>query len=209
MRYKQLPLGEMQTNAYVLETNDQQCIVIDPGAEWDQIVAYLEENHLEPLAILLTHAHFDHIGAIDELRARYQIPVYCHENEQDWLLDPEKNSSYLGSLPITVKPADHLFTKGETLRLGSFLLEIIETPGHSPGSVSIYCKEMQAVFSGDTLFRLSIGRADFYGGNHAQLLASIKEKLLKLPEDTVVLPGHGIASTIGYEQANNPFLQRA
>ncbi len=208
MKTNCLPLGDMQTNAYILEADDLRCIIIDPGAEPEKVSAYLTENQLRPLAILLTHTHFDHIGAVDQLRETYQIPMLCHENEQDWLGDPVKNSSHLGRTLITVKPADRFFTKEETLEMGPFQLAIIETPGHSPGGVSFYCKEIQTVFSGDTLFLRSIGRSDFYGGDHLALVKSNKEKLLKLPSDTIVLPGHGSATTIGDEQANNPFLQR-
>ncbi|UOY94011.1 MBL fold metallo-hydrolase [Ectobacillus sp. JY-23] len=207
MKWRQLPLGPLQTNAYILHNEQGQCIVFDPGSEGKRLITYLRKHHLHPLAILLTHAHFDHIGAVDEVRNAFSIPVYVHEAEQDWLADTTLNgSSYFGQGSITAKAADCVITEESTLQIGDFTFEVLETPGHSPGSVSYYCKEAGVVFSGDVLFQMSIGRTDLRGGSFHELVLSIEEKLFTLPDDTVVMCGHGPETTIGFEKEHNPFL---
>jgi hydroxyacylglutathione hydrolase len=207
MEWKQIPLGPLQTNCYILWNDRNKCLIIDPGAEGEKLVNWLNENNLEPLAILLTHAHFDHIGAVDTVRDTYNIPVYIHEKESDWLTDPGLNGSGLfGMGNIQTRPADTVFTSKKTVTIDDFTLELFETPGHSPGSLSYYVQSEGIVFAGDTLFMGSIGRSDLPGGNHEQLLSSIHDHLLTLPEDTKVLPGHGPTTTVGNEMDGNPFL---
>jgi hydroxyacylglutathione hydrolase len=207
MKWTQIPLGIMQTNCYIAEENGS-CLIIDPGNEGNKLISWLSENNLKPLAILLTHAHFDHIGAVDEVREFFQIPVYVHVKEKDWLSDPTLNGSeqFRMARPVQAKPAEFVFTKEEEFKLGSFEFMILETPGHSPGSVSFYFEHEGAVISGDALFNGSIGRTDLREGNHTQLLNSIHEKLLTLPEETIVMPGHGPTTTVGDEMDHNPFL---
>ncbi|MFD2681229.1 MBL fold metallo-hydrolase [Bacillus seohaeanensis] len=208
MNWERIPLGALQTNCYVVWNEKNQCLVIDPGEEGEKIISFLKDKQLKPLAILLTHAHFDHIGAVDVLRERYSIPLYVHEKEAKWLLDPALNGSQLFMMGemIRLKPADYVLTSEDTLQIENFSLELFATPGHSPGSISFYIKEMNAVIAGDTLFMGSIGRTDLPGGNHKELLASIHDNLLVLPEETAVLPGHGPETTIGNEMDSNPFL---
>ncbi|WP_028399204.1 MBL fold metallo-hydrolase [Ectobacillus panaciterrae] len=208
MKWTQLPLGPLQTNAYILHNEKQECIIFDPGNEGEKLISHLQQHGLQPLAVLLTHAHFDHIGAVDDVRETYSIPVYVHTEEQDWLQDASLNGSALFMMgrSITAKPADELIEKEGTLSIGSFTFEVFETPGHSPGSVSYYSKEAAAVFSGDVLFQMSIGRTDLPGGSFNELIMSIEEKLFTLPDETAVLCGHGPETTIGFEKANNPFL---
>ncbi|GAE36303.1 hydroxyacylglutathione hydrolase [Halalkalibacter akibai JCM 9157] len=193
MKWTQLPLGPLQTNAYVLENDKKEAIIIDPGSEGPALVNWLQEQALHPLAILLTHAHFDHIGAVDDVRSKFNCPVYIHSKEQDWLTDGDKNGSsrFLGTDAITAQPAEHIIKKEGALIVGSFHFTVFETPGHSPGSVSYYIEEHSIVFSGDALFAQSIGRTDLPGGHHDQLLESIHEKLMTLPEETIVACGHG------------------
>ena len=150
---------------------------------------------------MLTHAHYDHIGAIDTIREEYHIPVYLHENEKDWLSSPALN---LGN--VSVKEADELITGEQELTIGSFTFQIYETPGHSPGSISLYFKDDNIVCSGDVLFKGSIGRSDLPNCNPEHLMKSIHDKLLPLPENTTVLCGHGPVTTIGNEMESNPFL---
>lgn len=207
MKYKQIPLGPLQTNAYVLFNDQKEAVIFDPGGEGKRLNNWLKEEGLKPLAILLTHAHFDHIGAVDDVRNEWKIPVYIHKQEQDWLGDPGKNGSafFIGN-QVVIKDADHLITEEGTLTIGPFSFEILETPGHSPGSVSYYFKELSVVFSGDALFMGSIGRTDLLGGNYQQLMQSIHKKLLELPEETTVACGHGPITTIEQEMNTNPFL---
>lgn len=207
MNFKQIPLGPLQTNCYLLYNEDKQCIVIDPGAQSEDLIHLMEQEGLKPLAVCLTHAHFDHIGAVEDVRSHWGIPVYIHENEKEWLINPTLNGSARHPMePISGKPADHHLQKEGTLEIGPFKMEILETPGHSPGSVSYHIKEIETVFSGDALFNGGIGRTDLLGGDHATLIDSIHNKLLSLPGHTVVLPGHGFSTSVENEKASNPYL---
>ena len=208
MNWYPLPLGPLQTNCYILSEKDSSCLIIDPGEEPEKIIQYISGKKLKPKAILLTHAHFDHIGAVDPIREKYSLPVYIHRKEAKWLSDPALNGSqsFLGGQMIIAKSADHLISAEQEMEIGGFLFKIFETPGHSPGSVSFYFEKAGLIASGDTLFQSSIGRTDLRGGNESELLKNIHEKLLILPEDTIVLPGHGPATTIGQEMDSNPFL---
>lgn len=208
MKWSQIPLGVLQTNCYIVENPDKSCLIFDPGSEGKKLIKWLTKRELKPIAILLTHAHFDHIGAVDEVRDYYQIPVYIHIEEEDWLPDPTLNGSkfFMMQELIKVKKADYIINNEETMKIGNFEFSVFETPGHSPGSVSYYFEQNGFVVSGDALFKSSIGRTDLPGGNHKQLIKSIHEKLLFLPEETEVLCGHGPITTIGEEMDSNPFL---
>lgn len=208
MNVYQLPLGPLQTNCYIVSNDVKEAVIFDPGEEADIIFNVIEENKLKPLAILLTHAHFDHIGAVDEVRDEYNIPVYIHKYEADWLTDGQKNGSaaFLRNQSIFAREADHVIEKEGKMEFGQFTFSVFETPGHSPGSISFYNKELRTVFSGDALFQRSIGRTDLIGGDHELLIKSIKSKLLSLPDDVVVCSGHGPTTIIGDEKKHNPFF---
>ncbi|GIN55774.1 MBL fold metallo-hydrolase [Lederbergia ruris] len=206
MKWIQIPLGPLQTNCYLLVNDNKECIIFDPGSQGEELNHYLEEQQLKPLAILLTHAHFDHIGAVDHVKRQWKLPVYLHELEGEWLSNPSLNGSGRFGEDITAQPAEHLITEEGELKIGAFSFELFHTPGHSPGSLSYYIKEVQAVVAGDTLFAGGIGRTDLPGGSHSQLLLSIQNKLLTMPEETKVFPGHGPTTTIRDEKRENPFL---
>ncbi|KMM63331.1 hypothetical protein ACH95_01875 [Bacillus glycinifermentans] len=207
MKWRRMPLGPIQTNAYILANDDGACLIFDPGGEAGKLNAYIKEHHLKPLAVLLTHAHFDHIGAVDKVRKEWDIPVYVHKNEAEWLTDPSLNgSSLLTGQAVTAEKADRLIDKEHELKIGPFKLQVLFTPGHSPGSVSYYAEEEKLIISGDVLFKGSIGRTDLPGGSHDVLMDSIHKKLLTLPEETLVLSGHGPETDLLTEQEQNPFI---
>ncbi|HEX6923661.1 MAG TPA: MBL fold metallo-hydrolase [Bacillales bacterium] len=209
MQWTQLPLGAVQANAYIIENENGEAVIIDPGGEAERLISYIESKSLKPTAVLLTHAHFDHIGAVDEVRNHWSIPVYLHGAEKDWLQDPQKNGSAFFPAAdggTIVKPADEIIEREGSLHVGPFTFEVLETPGHSPGSVSFYNRDSGIVFSGDALFAGSIGRTDLYAGDHGELIESIENKLLPLPDKTIVAPGHGPETTVETEKQSNPFL---
>lgn len=208
MKWQQVPLGSLQTNCYIVEKPDRSCLIFDPGSEGKKLIHLLNQRKLKPSAIFLTHAHFDHIGAVTEVRDAYQIPVYIHKQEEKWLGDPALNGSQLFMYQNSVKvsDADHIIKIEGAMEINDFAFSVFHTPGHSPGSISYYFEKEGFVISGDALFQGSIGRTDLPGGNHSQLIKSIHDKLLTLPEDTYVLSGHGPVTTIGDEMDSNPFL---
>ena len=206
--WKRVPLGPLQTNCYIYAKENGECLIFDPGEEAQKLIGIIREKGWKPAAILLTHAHFDHIGAVDAVRESFDIPVYLHKKEADWLSNPALNGSqYFQMGPIQAKEADELITEEGMMEIGGFTFEILHTPGHSPGSLSFYDCDERIVFSGDALFRGSIGRTDLPGGSHEQLLTSIKTKLMKLPSDTLCLSGHGPETILEDEMNHNPFLQ--
>ncbi|MBE5106695.1 MBL fold metallo-hydrolase [Bacillus thuringiensis] len=208
MEWIRIPVGPIKANAYILSNDDKACVIFDPGGESDKINQYIQTHDLIPKAILLTHAHFDHIGAVDGIRIEWNIPVYLHQAEQDWLSDTELNRSALpGRMKTTAKPADYLIEMEEEIHIGSFSFKVLFTPGHSPGSVSYYIKNENILISGDVLFKGGIGRTDISGGDHNLLLKTIQEKLFSLPEKTLVLSGHGDVTDIQTERNQNPFLK--
>lgn len=202
------PLGPIQANCYVISNPDKECLVIDPGGEGEKLVKQLRTLNLKPIAILLTHAHFDHIGGVDAVRYAFNVPVYLHKKESDWLQDPMKNGSgRYSELPnIVVDPAHHLIEKEQIVEISNFKIEILHTPGHSPGSISFVFLDEGFAIVGDTLFEGSIGRTDLVGGDSKQLLSSIHNKLLTLDEETIIYPGHGGPTRIDIEMEQNPFL---
>lgn len=201
-----LPVGMAQANCYILH-NQKNALVIDPGEQASLIIETISELNVHPVAILLTHTHYDHIGAVDHIRSEYSIPVYVSKKEQDWLGDPNKNlSGFLGS-PAIVKEADKLFEPTEKIEISDFVFQVVPTPGHSPGSVSFIFEEDALVFSGDALFAGSVGRTDLPGSEPEKLIPAVRQELFPLPEEFRVYPGHGEQTTIGKEKQTNPFFK--
>ena len=199
-------VGPLQENCWIVHGDgSDRALVIDPGDEAPRLIAALDELGLETEAILLTHTHFDHVGAVAPLARHTGAPVYCPELEVPVLKDI---NSYVfpGYGPFEGYDADETLAGGEHLRLAGLELDVIFTPGHSPGHVSFSLAEHELLLSGDVLFAGSVGRTDLPGADHATLLASIATLLDRLPDATRVLPGHMGATTLGRERATNPFL---
>lgn len=199
-------LGPLETNAYLLRSEQsEKAVVIDPGLQPESLFERIEDMELE--AILLTHTHFDHIGSVDRLRTWKKCPVYVHEREAEWLLDPDLNGSTRWPdvcEPLKTFPAEHMLKDGQTLNLLGLNFKVIHTPGHSPGSVSYLYENV--LFSGDVIFKYSVGRTDLPGGSSRELYESIHDRIFQLPDDTILYPGHGPATTIGGEKKNNPYV---
>lgn len=201
-------VGFVQENCYFISNANKETLIIDPGDQGEQLIKELRKANLKPVAILLTHAHFDHIGAVDDIRTAFTIPVYVHKNEAKWLGSPSLNGSgkYREIPDVTAHDADEFFSKEGNITIGSFTFDVRHTPGHSPGSVSFVFEDQGFAIVGDTLFKGSIGRTDLLDGNMKVLVQSIDEKLLSLDEDMIIYPGHGEATTVFEEMESNPFL---
>jgi len=205
-------LGEFQTNAYVVRCRDQAgpCMVIDPGLEPEALVDLLLSGSLVPAAAVLTHGHVDHIAGVAEMNKAFpHVKLYVHRLDAPMLSDSRANLSALFSDPCRIGQPDVLLEDGQIIEEAGLRLQVICTPGHTPGGISLYSSADGVVFTGDALFAGSVGRTDFPGGNHKQLVAAIQQRLLVLPEQTQVYPGHGPGTTIGWENLNNPFLKRS
>ena len=202
---KQLVTGLIEENCYIIYRG-QDALIIDPGDETSKIKNELEALSVVPIAILLTHTHYDHIGSLEDLRVDYDIPVYVSPKEQEWLSDPTLNLSIYSPNQISAKPAEYTLEANQSVNIGPFTFDVAETPGHSPGSLSFVFDDSRFVVSGDALFRGSVGRSDLPGSEPEVLLPSIINELFSLPDDYIVYPGHGRDTTIGYEKQTNPFF---
>jgi len=201
------PLGPLETNSYVV-ANSGKCWLIDIGGPIDRVVRFVTAQKLELETMIITHSHWDHIAGLGALKKQYpQVPVAIHKADAQGLSDGNTNlsSSFAGRV-VEFPPADVLLADGQGLQLGSSNRQVLHCPGHTPGNICLYCPAAQVVIVGDVLFAGGVGRTDMPGGSAEQLLASIRDKLLVLPEQTAVLPGHGPATTIGKEKATNPWL---
>jgi len=194
---ERLVLGAVRTNCYFLSNDKKEVVIIDPADRADIIINFIAEKGLKPLAILLTHGHFDHIGAADELRREYDIKVYAHKDEKDVLNMQDYNLSASFDMDISID-ADVYLADGQVFELGGFTFKTVHTPGHTKGSVCYVIGDM--IFSGDTLFEGTHGRTDFPTGSQSAMVRSIKEKLLVLDENMKVYPGHNMETTIGEEK---------
>jgi hydroxyacylglutathione hydrolase len=203
-----LPVGLLQCNCSIFgDEATREAVVIDPGDEIGKIKEALDKHQLKVKAIVITHGHIDHVLGANQLRALSGAPVYLHESDQQLLDMIAVQASWLGMDTPPRVEIDSAARDGMVLSLGAAEFRIMHTPGHTPGSLSIWIPQENKLAAGDTLFRDSIGRTDLPGGNSRQILASIKTRMLELPEETVVIPGHGEATTIGREKERNPFLR--
>jgi glyoxylase-like metal-dependent hydrolase (beta-lactamase superfamily II) len=207
MIHEILPVGMLQCNCSIFgDEQSREAIVIDPGDEIDNIQAVLARHGLKVKAIVITHAHIDHIGGAAKLKAATGAPVYMNRNDQELYDHLDVQASWLGMRTPSRTEIDQESREGDSLALGPAEFHVLHTPGHTQGSISLWVPAENKVVAGDTLFRDSIGRTDLPGGDGRQILQSIHTKLLTLPEDAVVIPGHGPNTTIGREKERNPFL---
>ena len=222
-----IPVGLLQCNCSILgDPRTGEAIVVDPGDEVDRILEILRRHNLNARAILSTHTHIDHVGGLALLHRATGAPVLIHEADMDLYRGLEIQAQWLGVPTPPVVAIDEFVKEGDTVRWGGYAARILHTPGHTPGSISLFFdthaahsagaehaghshdrSKAPALISGDTLFQSSIGRTDLWGGSYSQIIQSIREKLLVLPERTIVYPGHGETTTIGAEREGNPFLR--
>ncbi|MBV8072325.1 MAG: MBL fold metallo-hydrolase [Acidobacteriaceae bacterium] len=203
-----LPVGILQCNCSIFaDEHSHEAIVIDPGDEIGKITAILDEHKLKVKGIVITHAHIDHVAAAQKLRALTHAPVYMDERDKALLDMLDMQANWLGVDTPPRTEIDVLANDATVLQLGEASFQVLQTPGHTPGSLSVWIAAEKKLAAGDTLFRDSIGRTDLPGGNSRQILSSIKTQLLSLPDETIVIPGHGQTTTIAREKERNPFLQ--
>ena len=208
MIHEILPVGMLQCNCSILgDERSKEAIVVDPGDNIPEILAILARHDLRAKAIVITHAHIDHIGGAQKLKAATGAPVYMNRNDTMLSDRLDIQAAWLGVETPENPGIDTAVREGDVVRAGATEFYVLDTPGHTPGSISLVIPSENKLIAGDTLFLDSIGRTDLPGGDGKQIIRSIRQKLLTLPEETIVIPGHGGNTTIGREKRSNPFLQ--
>lgn len=205
MQIERLTLKLLAENCYIYH-NDKECIVFDPGSDFEYIKSYIEKKNLLVNQILLTHCHFDHVGAVSDLKDYFNTIVMCHKDDIEMLNSANKSAANYGLMPVKIPEIDGFLNDNDIISFNNADIKVIHTPGHSAGSVCFYVEEDKFLVSGDTLFLESVGRTDFPSGSQSDLENSILNKLYILPDDTMVLPGHGFHTTIKHEKEYNPFV---
>ena len=209
MKLYNIRVGMIETNCYIMKNEENnEGIIVDPGADAGRILNAVQELKLVKVAaILLTHAHGDHIGALEEVRQATKAPVYISAKDAPALADPDANLIRWLGMDVQIGKPEHLLEDDEIIEVAGFKFKCLLTPGHTPGGMCFYNEENKLAFSGDTIFCESIGRTDFPGGSYKQLLESIRTKIFTLDDETRLLHGHMTATSVGWEKKRNPFLQ--
>jgi hydroxyacylglutathione hydrolase len=209
MIHEIFPVGPLQCNCSVIgDESTREGMVIDPGDNIDEILAIIGKHDLKIKQIAVTHAHIDHVGGAMKLRAATGAPILLNQNDYALLKMLDVQAAWIGVAPPEDVTIDHNLGNSDQIKAGSLVADVIHTPGHTEGSVCLYFPAENKLLAGDTLFAGSIGRTDLPGGSFEKIIHSIHEKVLALPDETVVVPGHGSLTTIGEERENNPFLQK-
>jgi glyoxylase-like metal-dependent hydrolase (beta-lactamase superfamily II) len=212
LNIKTFEFNLLQENTYVVSDETKECVIIDCGAYYEEertaIIQYIKQEGLKPTHLLCTHGHFDHNFGIDTIYQAYGLRAEIAEEDADLINDMNGQFKDIVGAPLRrdFPKAGRFFEPDEIIRFGQHELKILKTPGHTPGGVVFYCEEEKVVFSGDTLFRMSVGRTDFKGGSYEALMNSLRNVMAKLPADTVVYSGHGPKTLIGEEMRYNPYL---
>jgi hydroxyacylglutathione hydrolase len=207
MIHEILPVGPLQCNCSVIgDEASREALVIDPGDEIEDILALIRKHNLDVKQIVITHAHIDHVGGAMKLRAATGAPILLNQNDYALLKMLDVQAAWIGVAAPGKVEVDHSLGQADVVRAGSLVAEVIHTPGHTEGSICLYFPAEKKLIAGDTLFAGSIGRTDLPGGSYEKIIKSLRGKLLALPDETIVVPGHGPFTTIGEERESNPFL---
>ena len=210
MVFETLPVGGLESNCYLLADEPPEAMVIDAGGDAGRIIGRLEAKGLVPALLVVTHGHADHIAANAELRKRYgDMKIAIGREDARALTSPVRNMSLFIARRVKSPPADRLLDDGDVLEFARWRFRVLHTPGHTRGGICLFTEDLDgtpAVFAGDTLFADSVGRCDIPGGDWTRLVESIRGKIFSLPDETVIYPGHGPSTTVGYEKQHNPFV---
>lgn len=211
LKVKTFTVNPLQENCYIVSDETRECTIIDCGAwaseEQEEIKAYISSEGLKPVLLLATHGHFDHNWGVNAMNKAYGIKVSVHQSDEALLRDMPKQGDMFGFIVKETPAVGAVLKSNDTVSFGSHTLKCLPSPGHTPGGLVFYCEEEHVAFSGDTLFRQSIGRTDLPGGSMFMIINSLRY-LCQLPDDVTVYPGHGPTTTIGFELAHNPYLDR-
>ena len=207
MIHEILPVGPLQCNCSVIgDESTREGLVIDPGDDIEDVLTLVRKHNLQVKQIVITHAHIDHVGGAMKLRAATGAPILLNQNDYALLKMLDAQAAWIGVAPPGKVEIDHSVAQADSIKTGSLSADVIHTPGHTEGSICLYFPAEKKLIAGDTLFAGSIGRTDLPGGSFEKIIRSLHDKVLELPDDTVVIPGHGPLTTIGDERQSNPFL---
>jgi len=210
MVHEILPVGPLQCNCSVIGDDvSHEAIVIDPGDDIEDVLAVVRKHKLQVKQIVITHAHIDHVGGAMKLRAATGAPILLNQNDYELLKMLDVQAAWIGMAPPDKVVIDQSVGQADTVKAGSLVADVIHTPGHTEGSICLYFPVENKLIAGDTLFAGSIGRTDLPGGSMQKILRSLHDKVLALPDETIVVPGHGPLTTIGEERESNPFFTKS